>query len=527
MSDNNERTVKAATMMMIITLVGKVLGLVRDSLLAANYGMGMQAYAFQTASRIPRVFFDAIFASAISASFIPIFNESLEKKGRDSAFDFSNKFITLIGIVTVMLTAVGIAFAPQLTAVFSPGFDESTMLLSSKLLRIMFPTVVFTGIAYAFVGILQSFDEFTIPAALSIVSNGIIIIYYLFFNRSFGIYGLSIAFLAGWAMQAVMQIPSLIKKGYRYKPSFAFKHDESIKKVLALMLPVMISTWVQPINIAINTRFASHLYEGAGVSAIEYANNLYTIIVGVFVLSVANVIFPRLSRMTANNEKNSIFKTVIMTVRILSFIIIPMTAGVMVLSPQIINLIYQRGDFTAADTAITSGALFFFAIGMFGYGLQTIISRAFYAEQDGKTPFIAGLISIIVNVALCSILVEPMSVAGLALASAVSSTVYGIVLYIPLRRKYSDADTNKFGASVVKMIIASCKMAAVVIMLRNLLWNADAGMIMRIISVGVMVIAGVAVYMIICRIIKLYEAEVAFGFVGGMLKKRNGGPRGE
>ena len=299
----------------------------------------------------------------------------------------------------------------------------------------MFPTVIFTGIAYSFVGVLQSFDEFTIPAALSIVSNGIIIIYYLFFNRSMGIFGLAAAFLIGWAMQAVMQIPSLIKKGYRYKPMLNVRHDDNIKKVLLLMLPVMVSTWVQPINVAINTRFASTLYEGAGVSAIEYANNLYTIIVGVFVLSVANVIFPRLSRMTANNEKNAFFNTVIMTTRVLSFIIIPMTVGVMCLSGQIISLIYERGAFDAFSTGITAQALFFFALGMFGYGLQTIISRAYYAEQDGKTPFIAGFVSIAVNLVLCKILVGKMAVSGLALASAISSTVYGLVLFIALRRK--------------------------------------------------------------------------------------------
>ena len=169
-----------------------------------------------------------------------------------------------------------------------------------------------------------------------------------------------------------MQIPSLIKKGYRYKFSLGFRKDDSIKKVLVLMLPVMISTWVQPINLMINSRFASGLYNGAGVSVLDYANNLYTIIVGVFVLSVANVIFPRLSRMTAN--KDSVFQTVIMTLRILSFIIIPMTAGTMVLSNQIITLIYQRGDFTAESTLLTSGALMFFAIGMLGYGFQIIIS---------------------------------------------------------------------------------------------------------------------------------------------------------
>lgn len=522
MSENNEKTVRAATTMMLITLVGKILGLLRDTLLAANYGMSMQANAFQTASRIPRVFFDAIFASAISASFIPIFNESLEKKGRDAAFGFSNKFITLIGIVTAVFTTVGIVFAPQLTNLFSPGFDAETAQLSTELLRIMFPTVIFTGIAYSFVGILQSFDEFTIPAALSIVSNGIIIVYYLCLNKSFGIYGLAVALLIGWAMQAVMQIPSLIKKGYRYQPAFKFREDDSIKKVLALMVPVMVSTWVQPINVAINTRYASRLYSGAGVSAVEYANNLYTIIVGVFVLSVANVIFPRLSRMTANDDKNSVFDTVIMTLRVLSFIIIPMTLGVMTLSEPIINLIYQRGGFTAADTSITAGALFYFSLGMFGYGFQTIISRAFYAEQNGKAPFIAGLVSIVVNVVLCQLLVGPMSVKGLALASAVSSTVYGLTLYIPLRRRHRDADMNGFGKSIIKMIICSLIMAAAVFAVKGLLWQSDGSMVMKILAVGICVIVGITVYVIMCMVTRLYEARLALGFVKGMISRRKG-----
>lgn len=522
MADNNERAVRAAGSMMIITLVGKVLGLIRDMLLAANYGSGMQANAFLTASRIPRVFFDAIFASAISASFIPIFNESLEKRGKKSAFEFTNKFITLICVVTVVMTLAGMGFAPQLTSLFAGGYDADTTVLSISLLKIMFPTVVFTGIAYSFVGVLQSFDEFTIPAALSIVSNGIIIIYYLFFNKSMGIYGLSIAFLIGWAMQAIMQIPSLIKNGYRFKPSFTFKKDENIRKVLALMLPVMVSTWVQPINIAINTKFASYLYEGAGVSAIEYANNLYTIIVGVFVLSVANVIFPRLSRMTANNDKNAFFNTVIMTIRILSFIIIPMTAGVMALSGPIISLIYERGAFDAFSAGITANALFFFSLGMFGYGLQAILSRAFYAEQDGKTPFFAGLISIVVNLVLCRVLVKSMSISGLAVASAISSTIFGLVLFISLKHKNRGADMSGFASSVVKMVICALVMSTAVVLVKNILWNPAASMIMKIIAVGIAVIVGIAVYLIMSKLTKLYEADMVFDYVGKILKKNKG-----
>lgn len=519
MADNNDKTVRAAGSMMIITLVGKILGLVRDMLLAANYGDGMEANAFFTASRIPRVFFDAIFASAISASFIPIFNECLEKKGKKPAFKFTDKFITLIVIVTAVLTATGIAFAPQFTKLFAGGYDDATAALCINLLKIMFPTVIFTGIAYSFVGVLQSFNEFTIPAALSIVSNGIIIIYYLFFNKSMGIYGLSIAFLIGWAMQAIMQIPSLIKKGYKYRPSFSINHDENMKKVLALMIPVMVSTWVQPINIAINTAFASHFYSGAGVSALEYANNLYTIIVGVFVLSIANVIFPRLSKMTANNEKSAFFDTVIMTVRILSFIVIPMTAGVMALSGPIISLVFERGAFEASSAAITSDALFYFSLGMFGYGLQAILSRAFYAEKDGKTPFITGLLSIIVNLVLCNILVDTMSISGLALASAISSTVFGLSLLISLKHKNKDSNMKGFGLSMAKMIVCAFVMASAVVPLNYALWNSDASIIMKIITVGIDVIVGITVYIIMTKLTKLYEADLVFGYVKNILKK--------
>ena len=316
-----------------------------------------------------------------------------------------------------------------------------------------------------------------------------------------------------------MQIPSLIKKGYRYKFSLGFRKDDSIKKVLVLMLPVMISTWVQPINLMINSRFASGLYNGAGVSVLDYANNLYTIIVGVFVLSVANVIFPRLSRMTAN--KDSVFQTVIMTLRILSFIIIPMTAGTMVLSNQIITLIYQRGDFTAESTLLTSGALMFFAIGMLGYGFQIIISRAFYAEQNGKTPFIAGLISIVINIILCALLVDKMSVSGLALASSISSTIYGLTLYIPLRRKYKNEDVNGCALSILKMIFCAAVMVCAVIPVRNLLWDANGSMLMKIISVGASVMVGIIVYILTCKLTKLYEAETAFNFVKKVLKKKS------
>ena len=285
-------------MVMAITLLGKVLGLFRDHLMAVHYGTtGMEAKAFYIASRIPRVFFDVVFASAIAACFIPVFSEYLTQRGKKEAFRFGSNFLSVMALLTAVLTVLGILFAQPLVTLFADGYDPQTAELAASLTRVMFPTVLFTGVAFSFVGILQAMDRFNIPALISTVSNLVIIGYFFFLDERFGVYGLAGAYLLGWLLQAVVQAPSLRQLDFRYRPDFSFR-SEGMRKAFALMGPVMISTWVQPINLTINTKFGSRLYEGAGVSAMEYSTNLYLVIAGVFVLSVTNVIFPKLSRLT-------------------------------------------------------------------------------------------------------------------------------------------------------------------------------------------------------------------------------------
>lgn len=525
-SKNN--AVKAVSFMMLITLIGKVLGLVREQLLAANYGNGMAANAFTTASLMPRTFFDAVFASAISASFIPIFNEYLQKKGKEAAFRLSNRFITLVGVVTIAMTLLCEVFSSQFVWLFASGFDEATISLAARLSQVMFPTIFFTGIAFSFVGILQSLDEFNIPAALSVASNAIIIVYYLFFNEKYGVYGLSVAFLIGWAMQAIMQLPAMHKKGYLYRPDFHFR-DEGIKKILILMLPVMVGTWIQPINLLINNQFASHL-DMAGTSlpyansALQYANNLYLIIVGVFVLAIANLIFPKLSRMTGDTEDFGL--TVKATLRAMMFFLIPMMVGLMVLSKPLVRLIYERGSFDATGTELAGTALCFFCVGMIGYGVQTILSRVFYAEQEGKMPLIAGIVSIVVNVVLCYVLMGRMGLGGLALASGVSATVAALILFVPTVKRYP-------GIMDRTLVYDLCKMAACALVMlvcvwgsyRFLLgWLADS-LLTRILLIGIPTGIGILVYMILTYFLHVEESQFAFSIVGGFL--RRGATEGE
>lgn len=511
MSQKGNQAVKAVSLMMIITLTGKVLGLVREQFLAANYGLGMEASAFMVASRIPRTFFDAIFASAISASFIPIFNEYLKKRGREEAFSLANRFITLISTVTLIMMLLGMVFANQFVWLFANGFDAKTAELSVSLSRLLFPTILFTAMAFSFVGILQSLDEFNIPAAISVASNSIIIFYFIFFNDKFGIYGLTSAFLIGWAMQAFIQIPSLQKRGYWYRPNFHFR-DEGLKKIGKLMLPVMIGTWVQPINFMINCRFASQLFDGEQkVAALEYANNLYTIIVGVFVLAIANLIFPKLSRISGEEDKVEFGNTVKVTLRSMMFLLIPMMVGMMALSRPLVALVYERGNFGAGGTLLTSSALFFFSLGVMGYGVQTILSRVFYANQDGKTPFFSGIVSVVTNAILCSLLLKPMGLGGLALSAAVSSIVSAVVLMVPALKRYPEIIDKKLVISLGKMAMCAGVMLIFVLgSFRFLEARVGAGLIGRFLALGIPTGVGAFAYIIMAFVLRIDEGQMVF-----------------
>ena len=456
-NEQKKKNIRTVGVMMALTLIGKVLGLARDVMLGHTFATGVAATAFLTASRIPRNFFDAIFASAISASFIPVFNEYLEKQGREEAYRLSSAFLTIITVLTAALSALGMVFAEPLTALLANGFDAETAALCAHLLRILFPTVLFTGLAFSLVGILQSMGEFNIPALLSTVSNTVILLYYVFFVGRFGITGLAAAFLLGWAMQVLVQLPSLRRFGYRYHPSL---RHEGLRKILLLAGPVLVSTWVQPLNLTIATRYASHISGGA--SALEYANTLYTIVAGVFVLSIANVIFPELSRFAARDDGTAMGERLSGTLNAMLFLLTPMAAGLSALARPVVRLLYEWGNWDESSTALTAGALAFLSLGMLGYGMQIILSRAFYAEQKGTIPLIAGAVSVLSNIALCQLLAPGLGLRGLALASAVSLALPALVLLIAAAERYHGLLNRAAMLDFAKMLLCALLMAAAV-----------------------------------------------------------------
>ena len=487
MEDRHSAT-RTISAVMAITLLGKVMGLYRDHLLAVHYGMGMEANAFYTASRIPRVFFDAVFASAIAACFIPVFSEYLEQKGKKEAYRFAGCFITIIALLTGVLTLAGMAFPQPLVALFADYEDPQTTALAISLTRTMFPTVLFSGVAFSLVGVLQAQDHFTAPALMSALSNLVIIAYFLFLDQSMGIYGLALAYLLGWFLQG--------------------------------MGPVMVSTWVQPINLVINSRFGSRLYGGAGVSAMEYSTNLYLVIAGTFILSITNVIFPKLSRLTAGGQQGDFRDTLRQTVHSSLFFVLPMAAGLMAVARPLVSFLYGGGEFGQGAVEVTASALSWISLGMAGYALQNILSRAYFARQQGRGPLVAGALSIGVNLLLCMALVGPLEIRGLAIASAVSSTVYALLLIVPMEREGQGFLDRALCLDFFKMLAAAAVTGLTAWLLLGWLGSVlPAGKMGELLSLALCAGGGVAVYFGVTLSMGMEEAAMTAALIKRLLKR--------
>ena len=511
--EKKRNTVKTISYVMIITLAGKFMALLRGSLLSQAYGTGMEANAFSVASQLPRVFFDAIFVSAITMSFIPVFSKCMQEGGKKKAFDFSDSFITLVGLLMVVLSGLGVLFSDQIAAFSATGFDAEALKLTSELLKILFPTMFFTGIAFSFIGILQSLESFLVPALTSVVFNAVIIGYFFGPNARWQIHGLAVVFLIGWVMQAAIQVPALHKAGYRFHFNFQWNSDE-LRQVGILLLPVMVSTWVQPFNIAVNIRFASGIYpDGAAVSAINFANDLYTMIISVFVLSVMNVIFPRMSDLVNQGKKREVAQLTGQTLSIILLFVVPMMVGLMSVSAEVIRLIYAGNRFEEFSIAITSQALFYFALGMIGYALQTVLARVYFAERRGKVPMIGAMIAILSNVLLCTVLAPQMKIGGLALASSLSSTIYGVALLLPLLKTEYRIFDRTFFADIGKMLLAAGAMAAVIYGVKPFLSELTGGRLIQILSLGILTGLGVIVYGIGIFLLKVQGLEEVKRFI--------------
>ncbi len=398
--------------------------------------------------------------------------KSCRKSGKENANKFANNFVNIIAVVATLISVIGVLFAPMFVKIFAGGFDEQTHILTTELVRITFPMIIFTALAFSFIGLLQSYGEFNVPAGTSAISNLFVILFLLLFSNKTGIHGVCYAIVIAWALQFLIQIPFAKKFGYSFKFSINFK-DENIKKVFKLAIPILISTAVIPINSLVSMSFASGKGDGA-VSALEYSYKLYIVIYGIFSYAIGNVIFPELSRANSSEDKTEYINTLKNAIKMIAYLLIPLTVGIMIYSEDIVRLLYERGEFTATSTLLTADALKYYAIGIIGAGIVEIMNKAFYAKQDTKTPLIVGIIIVISNFILCYVLGNTkLAYLGLALSTAVCAILNAIILSLSMNHKSKGIFNKEVAIYLLKTIISSAAMLFVILFANKMLVSAN------------------------------------------------------
>lgn len=506
-ADSGKKAFKTIGLMAVIILLAKFMGLFRETLVANLYGQGMESDMINTATQIPLLFFDMVLGVAILSTFVPIFNKYLKQEGKDAAMAFANNFTTIVSSIAMAAALLGVIFAEPLVRLMTPGYGEIPGKLeqTAQLLRILFPSIVFTAVAYIAVGILQSFGEFTIPSLISVVSNGVMILYLMVFGNRMGLAGVAVSMLIAWALQLVIQLPWLKKFGFRYRFRFDLK-DSGIREAALIALPVLISSWVQPLCNVINMSFGSGLGDGA-VSALNWANKIYIIMVGVFAYAITNFIFPKLSRLGAGDETGGFVRMTRLSVSWILFIITLVSALFLALSSPIIKVVFERGAFTAESTAITATALFYYSFGMVGYAVCEVLNKSFYAIQDGKTPMLTSMLGILVNLggAFLFVGVLQMGVGGLALATAVSSLAIAVSLIFMMNRRRPGFINGAFLYNLAKMLICGLGAYLVARWIYPLTAGLDGGIFLTLLRLCLAAAPACLVYLFLALLLKVEE----------------------
>jgi putative peptidoglycan lipid II flippase len=456
---------RSAGLIGVATMTSRILGLVRDQVLAYMFGAGNAMDAFLIAFRIPNLLRDLFAEGAMSAAFVPTFTRCLTLRGRAEAWRLGSSIVNALTIATAALAVSGMLLAGPLVNLYAgdyarvPGKLDLTIMLT----RVMFPFLSLVAIAAAFMGMLNSLHRFFVPALSSAMFNvGTILCAILLVPVMpwFGvppITAIAIGTLAGGLGQIVVQWPALRREGYRYQ--FVLDpRDEDVRRVAILMGPGIMGLAAVQINLFVNSWLATSQGTGA-VSWLNYAFRLMYLPIGLFGVSIATAALPGLSGHAAHGDLAGMRRTVSSSLRMMLMLNVPAMAGLVALAVPIVALIFEHGRFSPADTQATASALAFYAPGLVGYSAVKLMSPAFYALRDSRTPVLISAMSVLTNVVLNLTLVHTMGYRGLALGTAVAALFNAGALLWMLRRRLGGVDGGRVLSAFLKIAVASVVMA--------------------------------------------------------------------
>jgi len=466
-------TVSSAAILLAGTgLASNILGLYRERLIAGHFGASYQTDIFYASFRIPDLIFNLLILGALSSVFIPVFIEKMTKGKKEEAQKLANSFLNFLLICTIVFAVIMFILAPKLVPLLLPGFfhqniqsDFNIYDTTVTMMRIMLLSPIFFAISGIFSGVLNSHKRFIAYSLVPIIYNISIILSMIFLVDKFNpsIYAPTVGVVIGAFLTMLIQVPSILRTGYRWRPNIDFKKGE-IARIIKMMVPRTLTIGANQINIVVDTIVLS--FFAGGISIFNYANNIQTVPTVIFGISIATAIFPALSEAHSKDNKKDFINQFSWSARRILFFMIPATIGIIVLRAQIVRLIFGIGNFDWEATYWTTKTLLFFSFGLIAQGLIPLLIRSFYALQDTKTPFYISLVVMVVNIVLS--VVFPLlpslglGVAGVALAFAVAGILNAVLLFMLLHEKIGVLDPDhKIFESTSRLIIASIFMGII------------------------------------------------------------------
>jgi putative peptidoglycan lipid II flippase len=453
------RMTKAAGTVGAATLLSRVLGFLRDVAVAWFFGAGLAADAFFMAFTIPNLLRRLFAEGSLTISFIPVFTEYLEKRGREEAFKLARSAWWLLTVILVVVSLLGVVLAPVVLRVLAPGFFAipAKFDLTVLLARIMFPYIFFIGLVALAMGILNALGHFAAPALAPVLLNVAMIgsLFVISPHLETPSAGLAIGVIIGGGLQLALQMVVMIRKGFHLLVRSPLYHV-AIRRIALLMTPAVFGAAVYQMNVLVGRFLASLLPEGS-VSYLYYADRLVQFPLGVFAIALATAVLPSLSRQAAAQDMEGLRQSYTYALKLVLFVSIPAMTGLIILREPIVKLLFERGAFGEMTTQRTAEALLYYALGLWAFSGARIVISAFYALQDTKTPVRLAVVSLLVNMVLSVVLMGPLRHGGLALATSLASAVNLVLLSRALRKRLGGIN----GRGIVRSALWSCLSSAV------------------------------------------------------------------
>jgi putative peptidoglycan lipid II flippase len=524
---SQRRLARNTAIFAIATGISRIVGLARE-IIGAGFFANSGAYsAFTIASQIPNLMSNLFAQAALSAAFVPVFTDLLQQGKRREAFRLASTLFWIILIALGAITAVLILAAGIIMPLFTGSLSAANTELTVGLTRVLFPVVLLLGLTGLLVGILQSFDEFSIPAIAPAVWNVVIVVLLVVLRPSFHggqqLYAYAIAWLAATVVQMVMVASALRRIDFRLQFTIDW-HDPRVKQVFVLMLPVTIGLGIINLDQLLNSSFGALIPGGHAPAAINQAFRIYLLPQGMFSVAVATVLFPTLSRMASVRDPASMRRAVGTGMRQINLLLVPAAALMLVLATPMVRLIYQHGSFHAADTHRVAVALFWFAFSLPFAGLNLLLTRTFFALRRPWIPTRLAAVNMVVDIIVSIALYKPLGIAGLVIGTAVANMV---MTWLQIERLRIGLNGRLEGAQTLMITLRIAVASAVMAAVGWIVWkgvNAVLGMSLagQLISVGLAVGLAVYVYSRLVLAMRIPEARQIERLLMGRLRPARG-----